>query len=240
MKFVKNKSNKTLWISLTILLIASMVIIPIPLANSQVTERSFSLFIAAGPDKIGLGQSVSIVAWGNMLPTNFISQNLSAGDGILRFPRYHNFVVTIKDPDGIVENRTFPESDPLGGNAFSYVPTKIGTYTISASYPGESFENVQYFKSNVAFKPAQTKLVTFEVQQDPIQSPIENPLPTEYWTRPIDPSNQFWADLTGNWLRMGMSSSQGRYWTNFQPYGTAPNTAHIPVSYTHLTLPTNR
>lgn len=111
---IENKSNKTLWITLTILLITSMVIIPIPLANSQVTERQFSLFIAAAPGKIGVGQSMQIVAWSNMLPTNFISQNLSAGAGILRFPRYHNFVVTIKDPDGIVENRTFRETDSLG------------------------------------------------------------------------------------------------------------------------------
>jgi hypothetical protein len=221
------QKNRSLWIALTILLIASMVTIPIPLANSQVTERQFSLFIAAAPAKIGIGQSMQVVAWSNMLPTNFISQNLSAGEGILRFPRYHNFVVTIIDPDGIVENRTFPETDSLGGNSFNYVPTKLGTYTISAYYPGESFANVQFFKSNVAFKPAQSRVVTFEVQQDPIQAWVENPLPAEYWARPIDPSNQAWAGLTSNWLRMGMSSSQGRYWTNFQPYGTAPNSAHI-------------
>jgi hypothetical protein len=230
--FIKGENNMILknrpaLIILATLLIASMVIIPVPTANSQVVQREFTLFIAAAPTTIGVGQSMQIIAWANIYPTSIIAQNLSAGEGILRFARYHNFVITMTDPDGIVTNKTFAETDPLGAVNFNYTPTKTGSYTISVSYPGESFENVQYFKTNVSFKAAVSRPATFLVQQDPIPAWTETPLPTEYWSRPIDASNQQWASLTSNWLRMGMSGSQNRYWTNVQPYGTAPNTAHI-------------
>jgi hypothetical protein len=219
--------NKTHVAVLTILLLASITAASMQTVNSQVIERQFSLLIAAGPNTIGVGQPVTIVAWANIYPTAFIAQNLSAGEGVLRFARYHNYVITITDPDGQVENRTFIETDSLGSIAISYTPTKIGTYKISAYYPGESFANVQYFKTNVTFKSTQSRTATFVVQQEPIPQWIEAPLPTQYWSRPIDASNQQWSSFASNWLTMGMRGSQGRYWTNFQPYGTAPNTAHI-------------
>ena len=222
---IRKKSSLALII---VMLLASTMFFTVPIVTSQVIARQFSLLVAAGPSTIGVGQSVTIVAWANIYPTTFIAQNLSAGEGVLRFARYHNYVVSITDPDGQVENRTFIETDSLGSVAFSYVPTKVGTYTISAYYPGESFENVQFFKTNVAFKPAQSRTATFTAQQEPIQNWIETPLPTEYWSRPIDASNQVWTDITSNWLKMSiMFDTQNRFWTNFQPYGTAPNTAHI-------------
>jgi hypothetical protein len=204
-----------------------MIFVATPSADSQVTARQFTLFAAAGPSTIGIGQTTTIVVWANIVPSTILPQNLSAGDGLLRFPRYHNYVVTITDPDGVIDNRTFSETDALGTVAFGYVPTKIGTYTLVASYPGESFENVQYFKTNVSFKPAVSRTATFVAQQEPIQALAKTPLPTEYWTRPIDTSNTQWAPLTSNWLKMGMGGSQNRYWTNFQQYGAAPNSAHI-------------
>ena len=219
--------DKRLLSIITLIPMVLMMFIATPTVNSQVTSRQFTLNTAAGPSTIGIGQTTQIVVWANVNPSTYIAQNLSAGAGLLRFPRYHNYVVTITDPDGVSENRTFRETDSLGTIGFSYVPTKIGTYTVIGSYPGESFENVEFFKTNVSFKPSTTRPATFVVQQEPISNWVDTPLPTEYWTRPIDTSNIQWADLTSNWLKMGMGGSQGRYWTNFQEYGTAPNTAHI-------------
>ena len=212
---------------LTLVPMVLLIFIATPTADSQVITRQFTLFAAAGPKTIGVGQAVQIVVWANVNPSDYIAQNLSAGDGLARFAKYHNYVVSITDPDGKTENNTFAETDSLGTVAFNYVPTKLGTYTVVGYYPGESFENVQYFKTPVAFKAAQSRPATFTAQQDPISNWIETPMPTEYWTRPIDASNQLWADVTSNWLRMGMGGSQNRYWTNVQPFGTAPNTAHI-------------
>ncbi len=221
------QKNKRLMTLLTLIPIVLVIFIATPTVDSQVTTRQFTLLAAAGPSTIGVGQAVTIVVWANVNPSTYIAQNLSAGDGLLRFARYHNYVVTITDPDGISTNTTYKETDSLGTVAFSYTPTKIGTYTVNGYYPGESFENVQYFKTPVIFKAAQSRPATFTAQQEPIANWVETPLPSEYWTRPIDASNQLWASQTSNWLRMGMAGSQNRYWTNFQPYGVAPNTAHI-------------
>ena len=47
------------------------------------------------------------------------------------------------------------------------------------------------------------------------------PLPTDYWTRPIYPTNREWHTIGGNWLK-------GTHPTgNFNPDTLAPNTAHI-------------
>jgi hypothetical protein len=208
---IKHQKNKHLLSILTLIPIVLTLFICMPSANSEVVEREFTLFVAASPSTIGLGQTVQVVAWANGYPMTYISQNLSAGEGLLRFPKYHNTVVTITDPDGKTENTTFKETDSLGTVYLAYTPTKLGNYTVSAYYPGESFENVEHFKTNVAFKAAQSRTATFTVQEDYIHSWTETPLPTEYWNRPIDASNQQWASLTSNWLRLSMSGSQNRY-----------------------------
>ena len=40
---------------------------------------------------------------------------------------------------------------------------------------------------------------TFTVQQEPLQT-INYPLPTEYWTRPIEGQNTNWYTIASNWL----------------------------------------
>ncbi len=40
---------------------------------------------------------------------------------------------------------------------------------------------------------------TFSVQQQPLQT-ISYPLPTEYWTRPIEGQNTNWYSIASNWL----------------------------------------
>jgi len=62
---------------------------------------------------------------------------------------------------------------------------------------------------------------TLIVQADPIEKIPQYPLPTEYWTRPIEGQNTEWAAITSHWL--GGSHIVG----NYQPDGRAPNTPHI-------------
>ena len=42
--------------------------------------------------------------------------------------------------------------------------------------------------------------MTFRVQQDPIPAWNESPVPTDYWTRPINDAARSWSPLGGNWL----------------------------------------
>ena len=58
------------------------------------------------------------------------------------------------------------------------------------------------------------------------------PLPTEYWTRPIEGENTYWYAISSNWLnapyiRTGSTVTGGAGYGRYQPDGTAPNSAHV-------------
>ena len=84
------------------------------------------------------------------------------------------------------------------------------------------------------FLPASAN-TTLTVQNEPLPEPLRSyPLPTEYWTRPIEGQNTDWFTISSNWLRgpyIGYGSSatevtldiSGRY----QADGTGPNSAHV-------------
>ncbi|MBT0160338.1 PQQ-binding-like beta-propeller repeat protein [Candidatus Bathyarchaeota archaeon A05DMB-2] len=58
------------------------------------------------------------------------------------------------------------------------------------------------------------------VQEEPVKYYPSMPLPTEYWTRPIDPQLREWSVIAGNWL----------YWSPrnlYAPYNEGPETAHV-------------
>jgi len=47
---------------------------------------------------------------------------------------------------------------------------------------------------------ASERSLTLVVQEEPIQFYPGFPLPTEYWTRPIDDQLREWAPVAGSWL----------------------------------------
>ncbi len=235
-------NNKTKTIVLSILLVVSMLIVAAPYAaNAQVIARDITLNIAAEPNPVGIGQPVNILCWSDIYPNVYVPQNVTnpAGGpnlvGAITYARFHNFTFTITHPDGSIETRVFPITDPLGSAYFTYTPNQLGTYTVVCKYPGESFANgVQdpgspIFRANASFNPATSKAISFVVQSTAIPSWTEQPIPTDYWTRPIDASNRFWGSIGGSWLTFtqGQSYYGYNYWTNFAPYTKAPNTAHI-------------
>ena len=79
------------------------------------------------------------------------------------------------------------------------------------------------------------------VQQEPLTSPVLSyPLPTEYWTRPIEGQNTDWYSISSNWLNppfheVGDSGTQGAVsacdtqggYGRLQTDGIAPNSPHI-------------
>ena len=71
-----------------------------------------------------------------------------------------------------------------------------------------------------------SKKVSLTVQQAPVTGYVEAPvpLPTQYWTSPINGQNRYWNSISGPWL-------QGNNFYNstgaFNPYTYAPDSAHI-------------
>ncbi|MGF3523214.1 MAG: PQQ-binding-like beta-propeller repeat protein, partial [Candidatus Bathyarchaeia archaeon] len=68
------------------------------------------------------------------------------------------------------------------------------------------------------------------VQADPIQ-PYDRspPLPTGYWTRPINAENKGWWQVADNWLMRGYDKTTRTFAGTpaFAPYTSAPDSAHI-------------
>jgi outer membrane protein assembly factor BamB len=232
MKFSK---KKTITFMITLFLIMT---IAIPLLNLQVVSAHSPpwviptwTYIAVSPHLVGIGQQLLVVMFSNTVPP---TAGGAYGD---RF----TFYVDVTKPDETIQTLGPITSDPVGAGYTTYVPDQAGTYTFVArmvndtitglplnpyivTQPGAAYVNDTYVGST-------SDPTTITVQTDPIEGWKETPLPTEYWTRPINSANRGWWQVTGNWL-----GGSGQTWSAAIPlagqttrfsYGQAPESAHI-------------
>jgi hypothetical protein len=198
----------------------SVMLIPNSSAHDPPWTVPTSAYVSLAPTTIGLGQSTTIVVW--------LDRYSPTGNG-LEGQFWDGFLLTITQPDGT--NTTIGPwtcGSTVASDFKVYTPTAIGTYKIVFSWPGEtvtegvgaglsrSFSALGDFYEGSTSEPAY-----LTVQQDPVPTWPESPLPNDFWTRPINGANRAWASLPSNWLRGTWNVN------NFQPQGTAPNTAHI-------------
>jgi len=191
------------------------------------------------PTTVGIGQEVLMNFW------------VSPAPGANR--QYHDYKVTVTDPNGKQTSFTM-DSYVADGTAWSpYVFDQEGDWTVDFSYPGEYFAPGRYFEgelttattggtvySAVTVKPANARTVTIHVQADIIPSWPESPLPTGYWTRPIDEIHREWWPIAGNFPWFGPAKDDPMWDelypnTNptynsgygFIPWVAGPETAHV-------------
>ena len=241
--------NKTAAITIAILLMlsmtTSMILVPVPNANAHSPTWTIPTYayINVAPDPAGLGQTVTVGFWIQIPPP---TANGAAGD------RWHNFTVTVTHPDGTTETLGPFTSDDTGGTYTTYTPTQLGNYTFVFHFSGQTLANdnpapplypgapiVTNAYVGDYFSPSTSRPATLTVQQEPIPLIPQNPLPTNYWTRPVQSGNGLWSTITGNWLGLGAHSfaATGMYniTGDYNPYTTAPKTAHIlwtrPVAF---------
>jgi hypothetical protein len=185
------------------------------------------LYVNASPSPVGVGQTVYITLFFTK-PVPTLTGGYSLGQDFLKLS------INIIKPDGTNMTLGPYESDTTGGvPAVTFVPTALGNYTFQAIYPGQLLgtdpNNGLVYNLDSAISPA----VTITVQQSPISYFTSSPLPTSYWTTPIYASNYGWAQAVGgNWYGLGRPGfdNTGGYdgsGNNFQPYSTAPTTAHV-------------
>ena len=69
------------------------------------------------------------------------------------------------------------------------------------------------------------------VQSTPIPTWPDAPLPTDYWSNPINDQNRDWWTISGNWLETNgfNSAAEGYYYKGggYNPYTAGPTSAHI-------------
>ena len=181
------------------------------------------------PNPIGVNQEVTLLLINPVAPP---------GSDLTNDIRYE-FSVAITAPDGTKE--TIPASgtitsDSTGSTYTRFTPTKVGNYTVTIIFhqllyhwyegvdwlgnPLMDYYGVTFLESNQTY--------TLVVQKDPVSpNAITNyPLPTEYWTRPIEGQNQAWAQISSNWLSGSEVNPYGNE-ARFQQNGMAPNSGHV-------------
>ncbi len=225
--------KKQALIAIALILILTIVM---TFGTLQPTVRALEIptfiILSVAPDPVGVSQSVFVGAFMTKPAptTTFVYGDL-----------YANVTIQIVQPDGTKETKGPYLCDTVGGTWFTYTPTKVGTYTFQAFYPGQTLigknernplqngTNPQLWGSTLL--PSVSETVTLTVQETQVSSSSSPPLPTEYWSRPIYATNYAWAQLGGSWfgLRASGFATSGVYDAvgNFQPYTTAPNVAHI-------------
>ncbi len=221
---MKNQENKFLTIVAALLLASSALISTFPLvfAHSPPWNCPTYAYLSVSPAIVGVNQYCTVVMWLNVVPTTATGLG---GD------RWRGYTVAVTAPDGTKTTLGPFESDQLGGAYTRFTPTQTGSYTLVFSWPGQTLTNgtgapntinIEYVGDY--FMASTSDPVTLQVQQNPValwqEAPV--PLPTEYWTRPLNVQNRGWATLASNYL-------SGTWLRNshFQEWGTSPTSPHI-------------
>ena len=215
---------------------------PLPAGVTPDITVPTKAFLAVTPDPVGVGQTILVNIW------------TTPGIDVERYRT--GYTVTITKPDGTTDTVGPLNSFKGDGTCyFTYTVGQVGTWKFQFSYPGGYYaagnytENAGAFMlfgaptTNVSFPlsmyytPSSTPVTSITVQQAMVSSWPASPLPTDYWTRPIQPDNREWWVIAGNYPATGQVGG-GADWpanTNpyvtsaysFTPYVQAPTSAHI-------------
>ena len=212
MQFNRRKSKATA-VALFLLFAMAISLVALPAVTAQGTKKTFPL-IGATPNPVGVNQETLI--------TIGITDALYSA-------LYHwkDLSITITRPDGVVETISGIDTDSTGLTGRVYVPTMAGNYTLQGHFPQQVIEDGagrSFFgyaiPDGTTMLASDTEKITLVVTEEPRTYYPGHPLPTEYWTRPIDMQLREWAPIAGNWLTTPR---------NFFAVGNdyAPETAHI-------------
>jgi outer membrane protein assembly factor BamB len=228
MQIAKNRTMATM-IALFLLLTIAVTLVALPAANAHTppwTITSYA-YIMAGPNPVGVGQRVLILMWvDGPMPSATVENDI----------RRHDYTLTITKPGGKTETPMHWDTitDPTSCQFVIYTPDQAGIYTLKFDYGGQTYTWSGSYQNDI-FTVA-SKTTTLTVQEEPLPEPKNSyPLPTEYWTRPIEGQNTYWYTISSNWLGEPYITSgaaigggtSGNYFARIQPDGTAPNSAHI-------------
>jgi len=247
-KSAKNRGNSTkntmIALFLVLTIAVTLVVLPsaLPIAKAHKPAWNFPIYtyLSVQPNPVTVGTAAFVNFWLDKPPPTAAG---AYGD------RWQGFKVTVTKPDGTTQDLplgSHSNSDAVGGSYTIYTPTVVGKYTFVFSFPGQTIAganpNPATTTPNVNvgdyYEPSTSDPVTLTVQQEQIPTAPSNPLPTGYWQRPIYAENTAWYTISGNWLgynaaTIGGGSGGGAYYRNqafggnFDPYTTAPNSAHI-------------
>jgi hypothetical protein len=177
----------------------SFVNLPVSIA-AEYTKKAYP-YIGAMPNPVGVGQEVLLhVGITDQVDYGFHGPN----DG------WEGLTVTVTRPDGTSETLGPFTTDLTGGTGAVYIPTMVGNYTLQTNFP-ETFVPIAMRtipNANTTMLAATSPPLTLVVHQEPVPIYPTLPLPTEYWSRPIDAQIREWATIGGGpWLPIGINDN---------------------------------
>jgi hypothetical protein len=196
-------------------IVSTIAIAPIQPATAQTTPTMKTYpIVDAIPNPVGVGQET-------LIKMGISEAAPSASYG------WSGITITVEKPDGTTETLGPFTTDSTGSTYTTYVPTQIGNYTITTNFPNNTYPTTAFIMGRTApilegtIMLASSKSMTLEVVEDvEVQFYPGHPLPTEYWSRPVDPNLREWYSITGNWVER-TPNSIALYQDN------APETPHI-------------
>ena len=209
------QKTKKIFAIILLLTFATSMIMTTPTAQAQPPATSLKTYaiMDVTPNPVGVGEQT-------LLRFGIIQATGDASYG------WTGIKVIVTQPDGTNETLGPFTTDSTGATATQYTPHTVGTYKVTCQFP-QQVNPVTFFNlegGNMIFAGtimlASTKTVNLIVQQDPLPIYPDQPLPTEYWSRPADAQLRSWYSVSGNWLSRPENAI-----ALYNEY--APETAHV-------------
>ena len=207
------QNKKTIRIFTTLILLISITIPMIATtANGAVPvhHKATHAYIGATPNPIGVGQETLI--------------HLGITDE-LQLVQYGwtDLTVTVTKPDNTTQTLGPFDTDSTGGTGTVFIPDQIGTYYLQTHFPEQWFNWTTSGGADILYEASSSeKLALIVTESQPTNFYPGVPLPTEYWTRPVDDQMRDWYQVAGSWVQPARSA---QVFVPNEMY--APNTAHI-------------
>jgi outer membrane protein assembly factor BamB len=216
------KNRTSIVLTLVLAITIALPLFALPTADAHVPAWTIPTYayIVASPDPIGIGQTAFLVFWLDKVPP---TAGGVGGD------RWKGFTVTVTKPDSTTQTLGPFLSDATSAAWSLYTVDQLGTYRFTFNYPGQT-ASLYHPTSGIAGTASDyvndtylgsSASTTMVVQQNPVSAPPTYPLPSSFWTRPVEGQNTAWSSIMSNYL--GGSSIIDKV----QPNGAGPNSAHI-------------
>lgn len=205
---MKNKNRQFLT---TLFIIALAIPMTLPLTNSAPTHhKATHAYIGATPNPIGVGQE-TLIHFG-------ITDELE----LVQYG-WKGLTVTLTKPDNTTTTLGPFNTDSTGGSGTVFTPDKAGTYYLQTNFPAQWFNWTSSGGANIYYEASTSEKLALNVTEtQPTKFYPAIPLPSEYWTRPINDQFRDWYTIAGNWLQPTRNEGP------FVPFeDNAPDTAHI-------------
>ncbi len=208
-----NKKIATITMILVLAITTLVGGISIAKAQPPGPDKKTYCFVGLIPDTVGVGQEV-LVHMGINTPTGGPEWG------------WEGLTATVTRPDGTTQTLGPKTTDATGGTGTSFIPNQVGTYKVQVHFPEQlvpvtfmNLEGGQFYSAGTKFLASNSWVEELVVTEDPIEYYPANPLPTEFWSRPVDQQFREWSAITGNWYQRPPNEVA----ENNQP----PETAHI-------------